>query len=132
VGLIEDGLSMLNEHLADEGVTVTYERGDGYSVEDLNVVPTKPPFVAPSGTAPMDPTKAERNFSVLASDLLYNLETFFPETTDCIIQRVDNVFHKYAVTKPASGVGCWEWETGYMHGSPLARILIHTKYAGTV
>ncbi len=130
MGLIEDGLAMLNEVLGAEGsVAIVYHRG-GYELP-LNAVPSKPPFVSPQG-APPDPAKAERNFSVLASELVDgdNLP-LMPVLSDSITEQINGTTYVYTVANPQSGIGCWEWDSGYMAGSPVARILVHTKSAGT-
>lgn len=122
---------MLNDHMeAEASVEVTYYTGSGSVV--VNAVPTKPPFVSNATGPALDPAKAERNFSILADDLVISAVRFTPETTHYITQSIDGTTYRYNVAKPQSGMGCWEWETGYMHGSPLAKIIVHTKYHGTV
>ncbi len=131
MSLIEDGLAMLNDFLdAEASIAIVYNTGtDSIS---LNAVPTKPPFVQNTTGPATDPAKAERNFSVLASELAVGAVEIRPETSHYITELTGTGTHRYNVSKPVSGVGCWEWDSGEQNGNPQARIIVHTKYAGTV
>ncbi len=129
MGLLEEGLSLLYETLdVEASIDIIYRR-EGVSIEMI-AIPTKPFFVSATGSAPPDPAKSERNFSIMASDLILDDVPFQPVTTDEIIETIDGVGYVYRVANPSSGASCWEYETGYMLGHPLARIMIHTKYTG--
>lgn len=130
MGLIEDGLALLNETLnAEASIEVVYRR-EGNAIA-VTAVPTKPFFVPVTGSAPPDPAKPERNFSIMASELVIDEVAIKPVTTDEIIETIDGINHVYRVANPQNGFPCWEYETGYMENHPLARLLIHTKYTGT-
>jgi hypothetical protein len=130
MGLIEDGLALLNETLtAEASIEVVYRRDDVPIA--ITAVPTKPFFVPVTGSAPPDPARPERNYSVMASDLVIDDVPIQPITTDEIIETIDGIHHVYRVANPQNGFPCWEFESGYMQNHPLARILIHCKYVGT-
>lgn len=130
MGLIEDGLALLQEaFIAEASIDIVYRR-DGNPIA-ITAVPTKPFFIPVTGSAPPDPAKPERNFAVQASDLVIDDVVIQPITTDEIIDTVDGIDHVYRVANPQNGFPCWEFESGYMQNHPLARILIHTKYVGT-
>jgi len=123
--MLSSGLAWLNEVIAEHAsAAVTFHRG-GQSVAVDAIV--RKPIAPPITTAgpPINPNTAERDFSVLLSDLASVLGTAMPATADYFTEILGGQVRVFKVSSPMIGGPWWEWATG--DRGPNARITIHAK-----
>ena len=74
-----------------------------------------------------NPINMNRDFSLLASDLVINGQQVLPQEGDEVWETTsDGVTAVYQVMPTQQGGLAWEYETGYR--GPQARLTVHTKY----